>query len=210
MTPQRKTWDTESGRYVDLDLAMTTFGPLGDYGESVVANDNVPVGLTAERVRQLFHYDPDTGIFTRRISVSPNARAGDLAGSYDMKGYLTIRVDGRSYKAHRLAWLYMTGTMPDEDIDHKNLKKDDNRFKNLRVASDAENLWNLRVRPDNQVGMKGAHVHKRKGVPTGLFRARIRTNGRTKHIGYFKTPEEASDAYAAAARNEHGEFARAS
>lgn len=165
--------------------------------------------LTAERLRQLFFYDPVVGVFIRKVTVVHNARAGDFAGSPDKHGYLTIRIDGKSYKAHRLAWLHEHGVWPDGDIDHENRIKSHNAIKNLRPAEDCENLWNTTVRSDNQVRLKGVHVHKVKGVPTGLYRVRIRTEGRVRQVGYFKSPEEAHEAYRHAANQDHGEFARA-
>lgn len=162
-----------------------------------------------ERLKALLFYDPIVGVFIRRETVVHNARIGDFAGSPDKHGYLTIRIDGKSYKAHRLAWLYVHGEWPDGDLDHEDRDKSYNAIGNLRPAEDCENLWNTTVRIDNGIGRKGVHIHKVKGQPTGLYRVRIKTKGKTREVGYFKSPEAAHEAYRKAANNDHGEFARA-
>jgi hypothetical protein len=97
--------------------------------------------ITAERVRQLPHYDPDTGVLTRLISTNGDARAGEVVrGVCD--GYLTARIDGRRYQAHRLAWLYMIGEWPKANMDHVNGDRADNRWCNLREATNSQNQAN--------------------------------------------------------------------
>ena len=88
--------------------------------------------LTAARLRKMLHYDPETGVFTRLWT-------GNVTGCPDAKGYLRIAADGRSYRAHRLAVLYMTGAWPSEQIDHINQVRTDNRWSNLRPATNGEN-----------------------------------------------------------------------
>lgn len=166
-------------------------------------------GLTAERLRELFFYDPIVGTFIRKRTIVHNALIGDFAGSPDKHGYLTIRIDGKSYKAHRLAWLYVHGIWPDGDLDHKNRIKSHNALGNLRPAEDCENLWNTTVRVDCGAGLKGVHVHKVRGQPTGFYRVTIRTRGKKREVGYFKCPVEAHEAYRKAANDDHGAFARA-
>jgi hypothetical protein len=85
--------------------------------------------LTAERLRELLNYDPDTGVFTWRVRPVHSHRVGDIAGSVrTTRGYRLIGVAGRVYKAHRLAWLYMMGEWPKDQIDHINRDPSDNRF----------------------------------------------------------------------------------
>lgn len=100
--------------------------------------------LTAERVRELLHYEPATGIFTRRIRTSNRTKVGAIVGADNGKGYLQISVDWRLYSAARLAWLYMTGEWPKEEIDHINRVRSDNRFSNLREATRSSNNCNRR------------------------------------------------------------------
>jgi hypothetical protein len=153
--------------------------------------------LNPERLRELLAYDPETGAFTWRVG----QRAGKVAGSVHSKGYARIWVGGRSYRAHRLAWLYVTGAWPVAQLDHANGARDDNRFVNLREATNAENGHNRKT--NNPCGFKGVRQQKKRWC------ARIGKNGRRIFLGLFATPEEAHAAYVAAATEHHGEFARA-
>ena len=154
--------------------------------------------LTAERLRELLHYDPETGIFTWLVH-RPPIKAGAIAGGF-VHSYLRIRISGRAYGSHRLAWLYMTGEWPEEDIDHINGVKHDNRIKNLRNVSRLMNTQNQRrAQSHNTSGLLGvSRVESRnKWVAT------IKFAGKKRHIGYFRTPQEAHDAYIAAKRQLH-------
>jgi hypothetical protein len=155
------------------------------------------------RLRELFSYDPETGIFTRLVSTSNNARAGGVAGSMSY-GYLQIRIGKRLYQAHRLAFLYMTGIWPPHEIDHINLDRADNRWINLRMATHTQNVCNVPVRKHNMSGVKGAawRPSMRK------FVAQISIDGKTRYLGIRNTSEEAAALYAAAAERHFGEFAR--
>lgn len=159
--------------------------------------------LTHERLLSLLRYDPITGIFVWRVRVS-NVRAGTIAGSPKAKGYRGIRIDGVSYYEHRLAVFYMTGEWPEDDVDHRNLIRADNRYTNLRPATSGQNKMNRRAQSNNVLGVKGVSYDKR----FGWFQARIKTNGRQRTIGIYGTVEEASAAYQAAANDNFGEFAR--
>jgi hypothetical protein len=148
--------------------------------------------LTAERLRELLGYDPNTGEFVWLLKRNQHVGAGSKAGALDAKGYRVITVDGRDQKAHRLAWLYVHGEWPPDDIDHINGIRSDNRIANLRKASRGQNVQNIRrARKDSRSGLIGAHYRK----DSGTYAASIQVNGLNKHLGHFKTAEEAHAAY---------------
>jgi putative intracellular protease/amidase len=163
--------------------------------------------LTAERLREILAYEPETGVFTWRINAGPRGRGrpGHRAGgSRGGRGRLAIRIAGRNYASHRLAWLHVTGAWPAEHIDHINGDPSDNRFANLREATHAENMRNSKRNLRNTSGVKGVRWHKRDR----RWEAYITVDGRVIYLGSSKTAEDAHAAYAAAAREFHGEFAR--
>jgi hypothetical protein len=161
--------------------------------------------LTAERLRELLHYDPSTGIFTWRVRRCGRALVGATAGSLNADGYVHIRVDGGRYKAHRLAVLYMTGEWPVRDVDHENLCRSDNRWNNLRRATRSQNCANSRRPRNNTSGFKGVSWH---GAGKAWV-ARVMVKGESRYLGLFDTPEAAHAAYSAAAMEAHGSFSRA-
>ncbi len=113
--------------------------------------------VTADRLKELLSYDPETGIFVWAKLSGRRARIGDRAGSFNLSlGYRVIGIDGERHYEHRLAWLYMTGEWPSEDLDHENCDKSDNRFSNLREATDSQNLANVANWAHNTSGLKGA------------------------------------------------------
>lgn len=156
--------------------------------------------ITYERVREALHYDPETGVFTWRVKGNNRVRLGDEAGSTVSTGRRSIQLDGRKYKAHQLAWLYMTGTWPEHEIDHVNGLPGDNRFVNLRDEPRTTNMRNqVAPRRDSVSGFRGVSPHE------GRWQADIRVDGKKKYLGLFDTPEEASAAYWAAKAELHGE-----
>lgn len=157
---------------------------------------------TFGRIRSLLNYDADTGVFTWREAAGRWGRipAGSIAGTSNKKnGYREIWVDGRLYKAHRLAWLYMTCEWPKEEIDHINRIRDDNRFSNLRECSSAENMQNKNLYRSNTSGIAGVHWRKN----CGKWQARIGVKGKRISLGHFDSPIEASNIYAEAKRKYH-------
>ena len=154
--------------------------------------------LTAARLREVMDYDPSTGIFTRRVARGP-FRAGQRAGTMSKKGYVSICIDGKIYKAHRLAILYVTGKWPNGDVDHRNRQKSDNREENLREATRQQNTQNLDVRVNNTSGCPGVGWHK----AAGKWAARIGVANRRIHLGVFDTIEAAASAYGTAKANLH-------
>lgn len=164
----------------------------------------MPKRISAERLHALLNYDPVTGCFTWLVARG-SARQGDRAGAVNSKhGYREIGLDDENYRSGPLAWLYMTGSWPGHLVDHRNGKRDDDRWRNLRRATYEKNAQNSARHRDNLSGFKGVSLHM-----TGKWRARIRLNGREKSLGLFDTPESASLAYEAAARASYGEFYRA-
>lgn len=159
--------------------------------------------LTAEELREQLDYDPLTGVFTRRVTMSNRIKIGDVAGSLSDEGYLRFRVGNKIYSAHRLAWLYVYGVWPTKDIDHVNGARNDNRIANLREATRAENVQNAKKRRGAHCRLKGVHMRKHR------FCAQIKARGKQIFLGVYDTEEEAHAAYMAAAEKEFGAFARA-
>jgi len=159
--------------------------------------------LTAEALRLVLHYNPETGVFTRLVPAS-NAAAGEVAGSEDEDGYIVIGVQGAQHRAHRLAFLYMTGEWPAQQVDHRNLDKGDNRWTNLRFATPSQNNQNAPVKSNNTSSCKGVSWY----VAGKKWRARIVLNKREISLGYFDDFDAAKAAYEAAACEIFGEFAR--
>lgn len=154
--------------------------------------------LTADRLRAVLSYDPDTGLFLRRTK----GIGRPMTCSPGKHGYVRIKVDGCQHLAHRLAWLYMTGEWPAGVIDHRNGNGADNRWMNLRDVTVSVNLQNQqKATAQNTNGLLGAHVLRRGG--TVRFQSQIRVNGRRLYLGIFDTPEEAHAAYLAAKRRLH-------
>jgi len=156
--------------------------------------------LTAERLREILHYDPTTGIFIWLEKTCLKVVVGKEAGVHK-RGYLYIGLFGKRYLGHRLAWLYMEGEWPSLNIDHKDGDPSNNRWKNLRAANQSQNIANSRLRTGKAL-LKGV-----RKTPSGTFQARIICDGRERHLGSYKTEEKAHLAYVHAARILHGEFA---
>lgn len=156
--------------------------------------------LTQEELKRVLHYDPETGIFTWRVSRRGNAgkaKPGNRAGALQHKGYRQIGIYGVLYAEHRLAWLYITGSWPKHEIDHKNRIGTDNRWINLRDVTHAKNSRNVGIKDSNTSGIVGADLQTRKKGYS--WRATIRAGGQKIHLGTFKTLQEAKHAYQAAA-----------
>jgi hypothetical protein len=149
--------------------------------------------ITSQELKKHIVYDKESGTFAR-------VRNGKPAGGIDKDGYLVIRVGKKICKAHRLAWLYVTGLWPSHTIDHINGIKTDNKINNLREATDAQNKQNwTRKNKTNKSGFLGVSYCKRDKK----YIAAISINGKTRRIGYFMTPEEASTAYLLMKRKHH-------
>jgi len=150
--------------------------------------------LTAEKLRELLHYDPETGIFTWKVRTSRSVKVGDVAGCPNGDGYLQVWIQSRLYKAHRLAWLYTYGEWPTDQIDHINRIRTDNRISNLREATNKQNHQNKSKPSNNTSGHPGVSWYKRDSK----WKAKITHNQKHIHLGYFATIEEALSARKAA------------
>ncbi|CAN1724414.1 protein of unknown function [Hyphomicrobium sp. 1Nfss2.1] len=159
--------------------------------------------LTAERLRELVTYDPETGVMRWRVSRRGKIKPGNIAGYSATDGYLQITVDRRTYMLHRLAWLYVHGEWPSLSIDHINGVRDDNRIVNLRPATVAQQRRNICLRSDNTSGLPGVRwiPQKRRWI------ARIKVNSVYRHLGCFHDKLAAKEAYERAAEKYFGEFA---
>lgn len=158
-------------------------------------------------------YDPETGIFRWKKRNSNRIKIGSVTGSEKKfgskggRGYLKIRINSTDYLAHRLAWFYVNGVWPKEEIDHVNRIRKDNRIENLREVTGAQNRHNF-------LGFgKRRKYSKYKGVTLYRYNSRkywkadIHCNGVRRSLGYFSEEEEAARAYDAAAKQYFGEFA---
>ena len=156
--------------------------------------------LTQEYLKSILDYNPETGIFTWKIRPAYCINIGDIAGCLNKNdGYIRIQINNKSYQAHRLVWLYMTGNCPIKTIDHINHIRTDNRIINLRDITQRENQYNRSENKNNSSGYKGVSWHKK----ANKWHARIRVNGKQIHLGYFTDKEEASQAYQEAKEKYH-------
>lgn len=159
--------------------------------------------IDAERMKELFDYNPNTGVLVRRKS-SGGRKAGSATGTPNAHGHLVCSVDDSLFYVHRIAWAIHYGRYPQKGIDHINGNKQDNRIANLRLATQSENLMNACLHSNNTSGCRGVYFNKteRRWV------AEISAYGRRYILGRFKDKDKAAVAYAEAANLYHGEFAR--
>jgi hypothetical protein len=155
--------------------------------------------ITQSELKELLFYNSGTGIFYWVNPTSNRVYVGKPALNMKDTGYIIIRIHRKNYRAHRLAWLYMTGKFPKECIDHINGIKNDNRWCNLREATKQENAFNS-GKCNNKWGFKGVYAYKNK------YRAEAKISGKKHFLGTFNTPKEAGLAYKAFAKNNYGKF----
>jgi hypothetical protein len=155
--------------------------------------------LTQARLKELLHYDPTTGVFTWLVRTSNRVNVGDVAGYQRQDGYIRIRVDWELHLAHRLAFLYMTGEFPPDGVDHMNGIPPDNKWLNLRHATQVQNAQNQRQSARNKTGFTGVSWDKKYAK----FRADIKLNGKQFFLGYHDTVEAAYGARCKAKRELH-------
>ena len=145
--------------------------------------------LTQEFLKENLSYDPTTGIFTR-LKALKKSQVGKPAGTVLPLGYVSIGLGGKVYYAHRLAWFYVYGVWPADQIDHVNRDKADNRFLNLREATRSINNANVGVSKNNKLGYLG--VIK---LRNGNFSAKIMKDKKSYYLGTFKTAADAAESY---------------
>lgn len=157
--------------------------------------------LSHSELKRLLHYDPETGVFTWEIQLSPRGVVGGVAGS-PTDGYIIITINRVRYPANRLAWFYHYGVWPTNLIDHKDTDKLNNRIINLREVSNIQNLQNRGLNKNNRSGYKGASWNNksRKWLSSCCIA------GKRYFLGLFETAKEAGDAYKQFAKIHHGEF----
>ena len=162
------------------------------------------MALSLARLRELLNYDPETGRFTWRVNGNNGIRKGAIAGCLDQtSGRFRICIDRKLHHASRLAVLWMTGEYPPQNVDHANCNPADNRWINLRPASQSQNLGNMRRPKHNTSGYKGVTWQ------AGKYIAKLGRRNFYLYLGRFDRAEDAHAAYVAAAKKYFGEFARA-
>ena len=151
--------------------------------------------INHDRLLELLDYDPDSGVFTWKMSRAGSAKIGSIAGSINSAGYQLIGVDGTRYLAHRLAWFYCFQEWPAHIIDHINGIKTDNRLDNLQDVTQNKNIQ----KANRKLAASGFRNVKKVG---NRYRAQIEVKGKTVHLGTFDTGEQASE-YAKAYKKEN-------
>jgi hypothetical protein len=132
-----------------------------------------------DKLRQIIHYDPETGVLYRRETMRPIT-------TVIPKGYILVGALNRRLYGHRLAWALHYGAWPSQHIDHINGNKVDNRIANLRDVEPTHNSHNAKPRSDNKLGLRGVSPHK-----SGWYRSSIKFKGTVYNLGVYPTPEAA-------------------
>ena len=163
--------------------------------------------ITIERLREVLDYDPETGDLVWKKRTSYRNTVGKIAGYVAGRGQIQVRIDGHLYYAHRLIWFHVNGSWPPYGIDHKDCNPSNNRWDNLRLASQRQNSMNRRIQKNNKSGFKGVSLHRGYKYPKWTARLTL-SDGTYKHLGMFDSPESAAEVYATAVERFHGEWGR--
>jgi len=154
-------------------------------------------------IRRRLSYSPLTGQFIWIAEATSGPRmVGKIAGTINNQGYVHISINRQKHVGGRLAWLYMTGEWPEEEIDHVNRCRADNRWCNLRKATDSQNATNSKLRSTNTSGFRGVSWFE----PLGKWKVSVTRNRVRRHLGYFDCVAAAYCAYLVGAAEAHGEF----
>lgn len=160
--------------------------------------------ITVEQLKEDLHYNPDTGEFTRLIHRGNRYKNRTTAGCVKSLGYIEIGLRNKVYLAHRLAWLYMTGEWPVKFIDHIDGNPSNNKWSNLRQATEHQNTMNRKIIKTNSSGVKGVCWNAK----LGKWQAGIKYNYKSIHLGLFDDIDEAAKAVSDKRQELHGQFAR--
>ncbi len=163
--------------------------------------------LPVERILELFSYDPEDGLLSWRV---PHGRwgripPGPVKGSENGKGYLVIRIDGKNYLYHRVAWVCKTNRWPVDEIDHIDMNGMNNRWVNLREADHSQNMCNRKAQSNGATGVKGVSFQGSRGK----YLAQVVKGGRHYFLGRYDSKDEAREVVEKATQEVHGKFARA-
>ena len=159
--------------------------------------------LTQQFLKENFHYNSETGIFTRIKKTSNNSKINKPLICKAKAGYIVFFVEKKLRLAHRMAWLYVYGKLPDKNIDHINGIRNDNRISNLRLANQSQNTANSYLSKSNTSGYKGVVWRKE----LNKWEAQIGVNYKCIKLGKFDLIEDAAKAYSNAANKYFDVFA---
>lgn len=157
---------------------------------------------TVERLRELFRYEPATGHLINLVARSSRSPVGRICGTPTPDGYIVVGIDGKRYYVHVVIWAFVTGAWPEHQIDHENLDKSENWWKNLRPATPQQNRANSNMSRNNKSGLKGALFYQ------GKWRGQITVNRVTKLLYRGDCPAAAHLAYVVEANRQFGSFSR--
>ena len=141
--------------------------------------------VTRELLFTLFNYDPETGLFIRRVHRG-RGHIGHNAGTI-VDGYIRIIINEERCLAHRLAWMYVYGEWPPGEIDHINRVRSDNRIANLRVCNRLQNCNNKNLNSNNKSGASGVYFERE----SGKWCSQVRHQGKQIRIGRYDSKDDA-------------------
>ena len=148
--------------------------------------------LTMEKLKEVIYYDHLTGLFYWKKHMGSRARKGNVTGTQNKEGYIQIMVNRKIYYGHRLAWLYVHGYFPENDVDHIDRIRNHNWISNLRESSRQCNIRNTGNHKTNTSGVKGVYWCKEsEKIKKGKWNAKMSINRKTKNLGYYEDFEEA-------------------